>query len=787
MDAGFHREACLAEEAEMLDMAKRISESRGRPTQPPVAAEPPTSSFDHFSNPSAYQSQWDAIYQDQLDDLVEDQALLDVPGPQAGSAAVAEATPGLGETHSDAGSTDAAAHVPLNGLVHPDGGAALPEVGMPLGGLPGLGGQLPSTAPQMTPHSAAGRNLPSAVAPAAAMAPQGVASWNMMPQPTAFVNPQSMPDFSAMSQPFAPMAPPTIPQPAFAMAPHPMPGLGTFPPAVNFTEPQTTSGSAAFPQTVPHMALQGAPGWNLASEAAVPAMAPRSMDWWNTIPQPAFTAPQGMPDLNTSSTPFAPGPPRGIPELISVPQSAAATLSPRQPSSPLDEEASLRGLCHYSTFQLPVPAKPGGMLGRIDDMHVRRLLPLADVQPYPIILVHGDFHTGQVWIKKPDFGDGWSTYFTDKGFTVYVVDLPARGTPSEEDRTAFLEPPARLDVKRVQTELTASEKNPAFMHLRSVLHNRWPGTGLQGDPIFENYYAGLVPLQMRKEYRQSMAQDALFALLKHINRPAVLIGQGAGGTACWLAADAAPELVCCVVALEPSGPPGGTAEVGRGGAASSLARTRRDAQTRAYGLADIPLTYEPPVEVARPDANGNIKPPLDLSLYVVDSRDNRKGANSYWLLQRGDESENRVELDDDGNPIPREAARKGTIRQLAKLKQVEHHMVLTSDTSRHSVFDGATVHFMEQAGVRTCWIRLGGKMDIKGNGHLMFLEENSDQIAELAFWFIESRLPGVRINMPGGLGKRFGFKVPHEEESGMEGRCVDGVWGQPDMACGVAF
>jgi len=40
------------------------------------------------------------------------------------------------------------------------------------------------------------------------------------------------------------------------------------------------------------------------------------------------------------------------------------------------------------------------------------------------------------------------------------------------------------------------------------------------------------------------------------------------------------------------------------------------------------------------------------------------------------------------------------------------------------------VKFLEQAGVHPTWLNLG-TLGIHGNGHMMMLEKNSDQIAEV--------------------------------------------------------
>lgn len=45
------------------------------------------------------------------------------------------------------------------------------------------------------------------------------------------------------------------------------------------------------------------------------------------------------------------------------------------------------------------------------------------------------------------------------------------------------------------------------------------------------------------------------ALLERIGKKVILFGHSQGGTAPWLIADAKPELVERIVALEPAGPP----------------------------------------------------------------------------------------------------------------------------------------------------------------------------------------------------------------------------------------
>jgi hypothetical protein len=50
------------------------------------------------------------------------------------------------------------------------------------------------------------------------------------------------------------------------------------------------------------------------------------------------------------------------------------------------------------------------------------------------------------------------------------------------------------------------------------------------------------------------------------------------------------------------------------------------------------------------------------------------------------------------------------------------------------------VKFFQQAGVHPTWIRLGD-IGIHGNGHMMMLEKNNMQIAELITGWLAKTLP----------------------------------------------
>ena len=67
--------------------------------------------------------------------------------------------------------------------------------------------------------------------------------------------------------------------------------------------------------------------------------------------------------------------------------------------------------------------------------------------------------------------------------------------------------------------------------------------------------------------------------------------------------------------------------------------------------------------------------------------------------------------------------------QLVNLKDIPT-MILVSEASYHAVFDHCTAKWMNQAGVKTDFIRLEDR-GITGNGHMVMIEKNSLEIAKL--------------------------------------------------------
>ncbi|PHH67491.1 hypothetical protein CDD80_804 [Ophiocordyceps camponoti-rufipedis] len=368
-------------------------------------------------------------------------------------------------------------------------------------------------------------------------------------------------------------------------------------------------------------------------------------------------------------------------------------------------------------------ARPGG------HMYVEQLDPLMTVQPMSIILIHGDWHTGQIWTTKPDGKPGWASYLVYQGHRVYIVDLPACGRSNSltgsQVHVANQSPvPSSALVSRDVTN-TAGQMQPGWD--TATFHTQWPGSGQAGDAVFDRYYSSLVPLLLRKVDRQKLAQTALAALLDKTG-PAILLGEGSGATMAWLAADLKPEKVAAVIAVEPAGPPCGTARNQQRTSppppgphdllhSRYSSHIRFDPSVRGWGIADIPIKFDPPVE---PGQSLNVITALSL------------GNHGTCVMQQS--SENMFPRPREGRsttpPVP---------RKLINLTRMQH-LVVTAAASSHSTYDWATVEFLKQAGVDVEHRRLE-EYGIVGNGHLMFLEQNSDEVVCLISMWISARFP----------------------------------------------
>jgi pimeloyl-ACP methyl ester carboxylesterase len=332
----------------------------------------------------------------------------------------------------------------------------------------------------------------------------------------------------------------------------------------------------------------------------------------------------------------------------------------------------------------------------IGHMYVEYMIPQRQQHPYPVVMVHGGSQTGTNFTGTPDGREGWAQYFVRRGYAVYVVDQVARGRSAYWSNVYGPLPAARLNF--TEQRFVAPERFK--MWPQAHLHTQFPGTGKPGDEYFDQFYASQFPSITSFPKQQELNRDALVALLDKIG-PAILLTHSQSGAMGWPVADQRPKLVKAIVAVEPSGPPAHDVEML--GAPDWFKDVDRE---KPYGIADIPITYDPP-------ASGDAK--LE---FVRQDKPDRPDLVRCW--------------------IQKEPARK--LKNLQDIPVV----IIMSDASYHAAYDHCSAAYLAQAGVRNTFVRLAD-LGIRGNGHMMMIEKNNQAIARvMADWLDKTLAPPRR-------------------------------------------
>ncbi len=333
----------------------------------------------------------------------------------------------------------------------------------------------------------------------------------------------------------------------------------------------------------------------------------------------------------------------------------------------------------------------GGRQAMSGQLYAEFQIPARQKYTYPIVMIHGGGQSGTNFTQTPDGREGWAQFFLRNGYAVYVVDQVGRG------KAAYLPelygPMTTVSVENLEQRLTATERFNLWP--QAHLHTQWPGKGEAGDPIFDQFYASQLPGIKDFARVQSLNRDAIVALLEKIG-PAILLTHSQSGPYGWLVADARPDLVKAILAVEPNGPP--FYDLQMVGAPEWF---HYGTKLRPWGITAVPLQYSPSVE------NGS-----ELEAIEQERSDGPEFAKC-WL-------------------------QKAPARQLPNLQKLPI-LVVTSEASFRAVDDHCTVKFLNQAGVHPTWTKLED-IGIHGNGHMMMLEKNNMEIAGVMARWLDKAL-----------------------------------------------
>ena len=319
-------------------------------------------------------------------------------------------------------------------------------------------------------------------------------------------------------------------------------------------------------------------------------------------------------------------------------------------------------------------------------------IPARQTHPFPVVMIHGGGQSGTNFTQTPDGREGWAQFFLRKGYAVYVVDQVGRRKAAYQSDLygATVKP----DPDSIERRFTASERYNLWP--QAHLHTQWPGTGVQGDPAFDQFYASQLPGIADFAMVQSLNRDGIVALLEKIG-PAILLTHSQSGPFGWLVADARPDLVTAILAVEPNGPPFFDLQL-----LGAPEWFRYGTKLRPWGITAVPLKYSPPAADA-----------ADMAIVEQEKSDGPDFAKC-WM-------------------------QKDPARQLPNLQKMPI-LLVTSESSFRAVDDYCTVKYLNQAGVHPTWTRLA-EIGIHGNGHMMMLEKNTMEIADVMFRWLEKTVP----------------------------------------------
>lgn len=337
--------------------------------------------------------------------------------------------------------------------------------------------------------------------------------------------------------------------------------------------------------------------------------------------------------------------------------------------------------------------KPGAEVMR-GAMFVETWVPKKIRYKYPILFVQsGGGETNVALLQTPDGRPGWAYDFVNRGYVIYMMDLPGRG------RSAYvpgvdgdLLPPRSGPLMEEVWSGARPPSTPQSSWPQASKHTQWPGDGpnkgKMGDPVFD-YFAKTDSQAPTGKDMEQLSADDIVALVDLIHSPVVLLLHSGVAPSGWLVADARPKLVKAIVAAEPVAPPIENAERGATGPG------------RVWGVTNMPITYDPPIKSA-----------AELQTVHEDKAD---GPDLIPCVIQKEPAHKLINLE--GIPV----------------------LNVSGEASYHRPYAHCVAKWLNQAGVKTTFVRLED-VGIRGNGHQFMSEKNSAEISKFFMDWLEKNV-----------------------------------------------
>jgi pimeloyl-ACP methyl ester carboxylesterase len=184
----------------------------------------------------------------------------------------------------------------------------------------------------------------------------------------------------------------------------------------------------------------------------------------------------------------------------------------------------------------------------VNQMYVEYQVPEPLKYRYPIVMLHGGGHSGNVYRTTPDGREGWFTSFARRGFAVYVVDAPNRGRSGWDPTNRFAVSSGQKPVSALEAANIYSAQN-AWVSFRigPTYGSQYPGQQFPTDKLGD-YLPQLVP-----SYRDPIQNDYIVrdlqALIDRIG-PCILLGWSTGSGNAMVAGTSRTDRVKGIIAIE---------------------------------------------------------------------------------------------------------------------------------------------------------------------------------------------------------------------------------------------